>query len=62
MGNAAQNHALQTVQIVEAVAVGFFDGGKNGLARIVADDAPQLAQGKRQWAVSAFLESLDIGG
>ena len=46
--DAAQDHAFHAVEVVEAVAGGFADGRKKGIARIFAHHAQQLAQGKRE--------------
>src|SRR5258706_13708162 len=54
--DAAQDHAFEPVQIVEAVTGGFRYSGEHGRARIFADDPQELSQSNGEIAVSALFE------
>ena len=59
-GDAAQDHALQATEIVEAVVVGGLDGREQGLAGILAGHAQELPQGQRRLQFAAALEALGV--
>ena len=46
-GDAAQDHAFQAAEIVEAVVGGGLDGREQGRGRILAGHAQELAEGQR---------------
>ena len=60
--DTTQDHAFDAVQIVEAIAGGFFDGSDEGFTGIVADHAQQLAQGKNEILPAPLLESQEVIG
>src|SRR5207247_4744638 len=60
--DAAPNHAVEPVQIVEAVTARFRHSREYGLTGIFADDPQQLAQSNGEIAVSAFFERGQIIG
>src|SRR5438034_6600701 len=60
--DAAQDHAFEPVQIVEAITGRFRYSRDDGLPGIFADDAQQLAQRNGEIAVSAFFERGQVIG
>src|ERR1700747_3332675 len=55
--HAAQNHAFQSVEIVEAIAAGLVHGSQERLSWIFAHHAAQLPQGQHHQFAAALFES-----
>ena len=61
--DAAEHHAFQAVEVVEAVVGGFADGGEESVPGVLAANAQQLAQGKRgQTATGCVISSWSTTG
>ena len=60
-GDAAQDHALQAAEVVEAVVGRGLDGREQGLTGILAGHAHELAEGQGGLELAAALEGADVG-
>jgi hypothetical protein len=58
--HTAQNHPLQTVEIVESIAGRFMDCGQERFARIFAEQSQQLPQGKNHYLAAFLLQRRHI--
>ena len=60
IGDTAQDHPFQPVDVVEPVMSGVSDGGKEVLAGIFPSHAQQLAQGNGRILAAVFFHIRDI--
>jgi hypothetical protein len=60
-GDAAQDHALEAAEVVEAIVGRGLDGREQGRAGIFSGHAQELAQGQRGLELAAALEGADVG-
>src|SRR5438128_12570901 len=58
----AKDHAFESVHVVEAIAGGFFDGGKQRVTGVIADHAEQLPQSKEEGLAAVPLKRGEIVG